>query len=53
MNFEGTYSLQLNSSMLMMVGRSSKLLLILGSTLILGSESCGIHDHILLPHDSR
>jgi hypothetical protein len=29
---------------------SSKLLLVLASTVILGSESCGTHDHILLSH---
>jgi hypothetical protein len=33
-------------------GRSGKLLLALASTVILCSESCGIHDHILLSHTS-
>jgi hypothetical protein len=34
------------------VSQSGKLLLVLASTVILGSESCGSHDHILLSHDS-
>jgi hypothetical protein len=32
---------------------TAKLMLALGSTLILGSESHGTHDHILLPDGSR
>jgi hypothetical protein len=32
--------------------KSSKLLLVLASTVILGSESRGTQDHILLSHDS-
>jgi hypothetical protein len=34
------------------LGRSSKLLMVLASTVILGSESHGTHDDILLSHDS-
>jgi hypothetical protein len=34
------------------VGRSGKLLLALASTVILGSGSCGTHEHIFLSHDS-
>jgi hypothetical protein len=32
---------------------SGKLLLVLASTIILGSESRGVHDHISLSHDSQ
>jgi hypothetical protein len=32
---------------------SGKLMLALTSTVILGSESCGTHDHIFLSHYSR
>jgi hypothetical protein len=32
--------------------RPGKLLLVLASTVILGSQSGGTHDHILLSHDS-
>jgi hypothetical protein len=35
----------------LVVGRSGKLLLALASTVILGSESRGAHDHISLSHD--
>jgi hypothetical protein len=34
-------------------GGSGKLLLALATTVILGSESCGTHDHILLSHESK
>jgi hypothetical protein len=34
-------------------GRSAKLLMVLASRVIIGSESRGTHDHILLSHDSR
>jgi hypothetical protein len=39
------------ASMWFLVG-SGKLLLALASKVILGSESCGTHDHTLLFHDS-
>jgi hypothetical protein len=35
------------------VGGSGKLLLDLANIVILGSESCRTHDHILLSHDSK
>jgi hypothetical protein len=36
----------------MEAGRSGKLMLVLASTVIIGSEPRGTHDHILLSHDS-
>jgi hypothetical protein len=36
----------------MTLGRTGKLLLVLDSTAILGFDSCGTHDHILLSDDS-
>jgi hypothetical protein len=36
---------------MLFIGWSGKLLVTLASTFIPGSESCGTHDRILLPHD--
>jgi hypothetical protein len=52
-NNKTVYYIIINAYLNARVGRSGKLLLVLASTVILGSESRETHDRILLSRESR